>query len=56
MPITFEEVTAEVAPERSPAQTEPAGEGAAQERGDGSERIQRELALRATRLQRAATD
>ena len=56
MPITFEEVTAEVAPERSPAPTEPASEGAAQERADGSERLQRELALRAMRLQRAAAD
>jgi hypothetical protein len=56
MAITFEEVTAEVVPERTPGPPQAGAEGAARRSGDDTERIQRELALRTERLQRASAD
>lgn len=56
MPITFEEVTAEVAPEPSVAAPTPEAQGANAAPDELSEKVQALLLLRAERLQRIAAD
>jgi hypothetical protein len=54
MPIVFEEVTGEIAPEREPREPEPTGSPAAA--GDSSDNVRRVIALMLERDRRLHAD